>query len=76
VSWNIKEWLKGNKSGRYHNLLESDINLIFMIRRIFNCLRQLKVLAGRRRVALMACLALILSGEGVSRLGTRLLRKK
>lgn len=36
----IKEWLKGNKSRRYYNLLESEINLIFMIRRIFNCLFQ------------------------------------
>jgi hypothetical protein len=36
----IKEWLKGNKSRRYYNLLESDINLIFMIRSIFNCLFQ------------------------------------
>lgn len=43
----IKEWLKGNKSRRYYNLLESDINLIFMIRRIFNCLFQ--VLFGARR---------------------------
>jgi hypothetical protein len=48
VSGNIKEWLKGNKSRRSHNLLASDINLIFMIRRILNCLPQLKVLAGRK----------------------------
>lgn len=39
----IRERLKGNKSRRYYNLLESDINLIFMIRRILNCLFQVVV---------------------------------
>lgn len=32
--------LKGNKSRRYYNLLQSDINLIFMIRRTLDCLLQ------------------------------------
>lgn len=36
----IKEWLKGNKSRRYYNLLQNDINLISMIRRILHCLLQ------------------------------------
>jgi hypothetical protein len=48
----LKNGSKVINQGESHNLLETDINLIFMIRRTFNCLLQLK--GCWRRVELMA----------------------